>query len=137
MKNWKTKQYNLSKNISFSFSACFSFCCCCCLLFLISNNTLHVMFYTYICHWNTFQYKYIIQTTFHITKQYYARVTSKDICFPFIILFICLFPSCLDFLLFHVVLLLFRCLIDLAYLLYLKVTNHIYLLNWCIIYCLM
>ena len=27
---------------------------------LLSNNTLHVMFYTYICYWNTFQYKYII-----------------------------------------------------------------------------
>ena len=28
---------------------------------LFSNNTLHVMFYTYICYWNIFQYKSIIQ----------------------------------------------------------------------------
>ena len=35
-------------------------------VFLLSNNTLHVMFYTYICYWNTFQYMYI-QITFHVT----------------------------------------------------------------------
>ena len=28
----------------------------------------------------TLQYKYIIQITFHVVKQFHARVTSKDIC---------------------------------------------------------
>ena len=49
----------------------------------LSNNTLHVMLYTYICYWNTFQYKYIIQITFHVIKQ--SHVTSKDICLLFMI----------------------------------------------------
>ena len=39
-----------------------------CLLFIFwlfcfvlwSNNTLHLIFCTYICYWNTFQYKYIV-----------------------------------------------------------------------------
>ena len=66
MKNWKITQYNLSKNICFSFSAYFL------------GFFLYVMFYTYICYWNTtFQYKYIIQITFPVVKQPYARVTSK------------------------------------------------------------
>ena len=38
------------------------------------------MFYTYICYWNIFQYKYTTQITFHVVKQSHARVTSKDIC---------------------------------------------------------
>ena len=58
------------------------------------------MFYTYICYWNTFQYKYIIQITFHVVKQFYVRVTSKDICLLFILLFPCLFPFCLVVVLF-------------------------------------
>ena len=73
------------------------------------------MFYTYIYYWNTFQYKYITQITFHVAKQYHARVTSKDICLLLITLFICLFPLCLDFVLFHEALLFLRCLIDLVY----------------------
>ena len=50
-----------------------------CFLSLFFTNILHVMFYTYICYWNTFQYKYIIQITFHVVKQSHARVTSKDL----------------------------------------------------------
>ena len=40
-------------------------------------------------------------------------MTSEDICLLFIILFLCLFPFCLNF--FHEALLLLRCLIDLVY----------------------
>ena len=83
--------------------------------YLLSNNTLHVMFYTYICYWNTFQYKYIIQITFHIVKQSHVRVTAKYICLPFIIFFLFLFPFCLDFVLFQEALLILCCLIDLVY----------------------
>ena len=34
------------------------------------------MFYTYICY---FQYKHNVQITFHVQKQFHARVTSKDL----------------------------------------------------------
>ena len=80
----KLKKYSIQ---SFKECLCFVFCLFCFLL--LSNNTLHVMFYTYICYWNTFQYKYI---TFHAVKQSHERMTSKDICLLFIILFLCLFP---------------------------------------------
>ena len=30
------------------------------------------MFYPYICYWNTFQYKCIVQITFDVVKQSYA-----------------------------------------------------------------
>ena len=55
----------------------------CLFYFFLSNNTLHIMLYTYICYWNTFQYKYIIQNTFHVIKQ--SHETSKDICLLFMI----------------------------------------------------
>ena len=45
---------------------------------LLSDNILHLMFYTFICCWNTFQYQYILQITFHVEKQYHVRVTSKE-----------------------------------------------------------
>ena len=51
------------------------FCLFC--LSLLSNNTFHVILYTYICYWNKFQCKYIIQITFHVEKQFHARVTQK------------------------------------------------------------
>ena len=66
IKNWKTTQYNLSKNVCFSFSTCFVFS-------LLSNNTLHEMFCTYNCYWNTFQYKYIIQITFHVMCEWFQK----------------------------------------------------------------
>ena len=74
----------------------FVFCLFCFLL--LSYNTLHKMFYTYICYWNIFQYKHMIKITFHVLKQSHVRVTSKDICLYFI--FLCLFLFCLDFVLF-------------------------------------
>ena len=43
----------------------FFFFCVFCFLFL-SNNILHIMFYTYICYCNTFQFKYNIEITFHV-----------------------------------------------------------------------
>ena len=117
------------------------------LFLLLSNNTLHIMFYTYICYWNTFQYKYIIQITFHVVKQTHARVTSKDTCLLFIIFIFCQLLFCLDFVLFHEALLLLCCFISWSssppllfnwprVLLYLKVSNHIYILKWYIIQCL-
>ena len=48
------------------------------------------MFYT--CYWNTFQYKYI-QITFHVVKQYHARVTSKYFFYSLLLLFVYLFLS--------------------------------------------
>ena len=58
MKNRKTAQYNISKNVYFSFPACFVF-------LLLFNNTLHVMYYTYICYWN----KYVkFKVHWHLNK---------------------------------------------------------------------
>ena len=60
-------------------------------------------------------YKYNIQITFLVVKQSHARVTSKDISLLFIILFLCLFPFCLVFVLFYEAFLFLHCLIDLVY----------------------
>ena len=46
--------------------------------FSLSNNTLHVMFYTYICYWNRIQYKYIIQITFYLVHPWFQRKQSKS-----------------------------------------------------------
>ena len=73
---------------------------------LLSNNTLHVMLYTSICYWNTFQYKY---------NNLIIQLTLKYIFLLFIILFLCLFLFCLDLFLFYEALLFPRCLIDLVY----------------------
>ena len=70
------------------------------------------MFFTYICYWNTFHYKYIIQAAVHAVKESHAPVILKEICLLFII-FLCLFPCFLDFILFPEGYL--HCLIDLAY----------------------
>ena len=101
---WKIEIFSIQ-----SFKEClfFVFCLFCCFL-LLSNNTLHLMFYCYICYWSTFQYKHIIQIT--VVKQSDARVTSKDICLFFIVLFLCPFSSCLDFVFFNETLLLLCCL---------------------------
>ena len=56
-----------------------------------------------------------MQITFHDVKQSHARMTLKNICLLFIILFFCLLPFCLDFVLFHEALLLLRYLTDLVY----------------------
>ena len=66
-------------------------------------------------------------------KQSHARVTSKDICLLFIILFLCLFPFCLDF--YFMKLSSFLVNWPCAQL-YLKVSNRIYVLKWYIIHCL-
>ena len=110
MKKGKTSRCNLSRNVCFSFSACIDFLCAC-----LSNNTLHVMFYTYTSYWNTFQYKYAIQITFHVVKRSHGRASTKDIYLLFVILFLCLFLFCLNFVLFLKALLLLRCLIDLVH----------------------
>ena len=73
MKNYSTQP----------FKECLFFIFCLFYFLFLSNNTLHIMLYTYICYWNTFQYKYIIQITFHVIKQ--SHVTSKDICLLFMI----------------------------------------------------
>ena len=90
--------YENLKNYSIkSLKECLFFVFCLCWFLSLSNNTLHVMFYTYICYWNTFKYTWITQITFHGVKQSHSRVTSKDIYLLFIIFFLCLFLSCLDF----------------------------------------
>ena len=92
-KNWKTVQS------LFFFLFLLSF-------LLLSNNTLHVMLHSYISYWNTFQYKCTLHYYFSCRKTISARVTSEDICFILILLFPCLFPFCLDFILFNEALLL-------------------------------
>ena len=93
----KLKNYGILQ----SFKECLFFVLCLFCFLLLSNKPLHVIIYTYIGYWNTFQYKYMIQITFHVVKQCDAPVTSEDICLLYIILFLCLFPFCLDFALFH------------------------------------
>ena len=91
---------SLKNYIIQSFKECLFSAFCLFRFLLLSNNTLLFMFYTYICHWNMFQNKYIRQITFHVVKHSPAQVTSKDICLLFIILFLRLFLFCLDFVLF-------------------------------------
>ena len=98
------------KNYSIqSFKECLFFIFCLFCFLLLSNNTFHLVFCTNICNWNKFQYKHIV------VKQFYAQVSSKDICLFFIILFLCLFSFCLNFAWFHEALLLLRSLTDLVY----------------------
>ena len=104
LKNWSMQ----------SFKECLFFVFCLFCFLLLSNNTLHVMCYTYICYWNIFQYKYVIQITFHVVKQFHARVTSKDIYLLFIILFF-YFRFILTFFLFREAVLFLHCLINLGY----------------------
>ena len=105
----KLKNYSTQSLKEYLFLAFNLFC------FLLSNNTHHVMFFTYTCYWGIFQYKYIIQITFHVVKQSHVRLTSKDICLLFIILFLSVLSFCLNFVLFPEALLLLCCLIDLVY----------------------
>ena len=63
---------------------------------------------------------YVIEAHFSINtlhKLLFISRTSdlKDICLLSITLFICLFPFCLDFVLFHEALLFLLCLNDLVY----------------------
>ena len=71
--------YEKVKNYSMQFfKECLFFVFCLFCFLLLSNNTLYLMFYTFICYWNTFQYQYISQITFHVVKQYHVRVISKE-----------------------------------------------------------
>ena len=72
----KMKNYSLQ-----SFKECLFFVFCLFCLVLLYNMTLHVMFYTHICYWNTFQYKYLIQITFHAVKPSHARLISKEVLY--------------------------------------------------------
>ena len=86
--------YEKLKNYSEqSFKECLCLVLCLLYFLLLSNSTLHLMFYIHICYWSTFQYKYIIQITFHVVKQSHTQMTSKDICLLFIMLFLYLFYS--------------------------------------------
>ena len=72
--------YEKMKNCSTqSFKECLFFVLFLFCFLLLSNNTLHVMSYAYICYWNTIQYKYIIQITLY-------TVVSKVKCIILIIL---------------------------------------------------
>ena len=95
---------------------------------------------------------FVIETRFNMNTLYtnyfsYRPTMScarefRRYLFTLIILFLCLFLFCLDFVLFHEALLLLRCLIAslLNWLtwvqLYLKVPNHTYILKWYIIHSL-
>ena len=79
----------------------FVFCLFCFLL--LSNNTLHLMFYTYICYSNIFQYKYIIQI--NCPKTILCACDFKIYLFNIYHIFVCL-----DFILFHEALILLCCL---------------------------
>ena len=130
----KLKNYSIQSFQKHLWKEILVFCLFCFLL--LSNNSLQVLFYIYICYWNTFQYKYNTQITFHVVKQSHARVFSKDICLLFIPLFLCRFPflSRLRFISWSSPPPL---LINWSRVrLYLKVPNHIYLLKWYIIHCL-
>ena len=83
------------KNFSIhSFKKCLFFVFCLFWFLLLSNNTVHVIFYTYICYWNTFQYK-------HNNLTISCAIDFKRYHIIFIILFLCLFLLCLDFVLFY------------------------------------
>ena len=124
--------YEKMKNYSTQFfKECLFFVFCLFCFLLLSNNTLHVMFYTYICYWNTFQYKYITLITFHVVKQSHVRVTSKDICLLLIMFFVY----------FRLILISWSSPPPLLFnwprvQLYLKVPHHIYVLKWYIFHCL-
>ena len=61
----KLKNYPIQpKNFCFLFFACF--------VFLLSHNTLHVMFYIYIYYWNTFQYVYSLKRP----TNFYCRICT-------------------------------------------------------------
>ena len=98
MKNGKTTQ-----------SLFFVFCLFCFLL--LSNNTLDVMFYTYICYWNTFQYKCTIQIIFSCRKTISCASDFKRYLFT-LLLFLRLFLFCLDIALFQEALLILQCWTD-------------------------
>ena len=119
---WTLKNYSVHSFKECLFFVLYKFC-----FLLLPNNTLHVMFCIYICYWNIFQYKYIIQITFHVVKQSCARVTSKSYLFTLFYIYH-LFPFCLKFVLFHEAFLLLRCSITLVYS-YVENSKHIYLLN--------
>ena len=113
--------YEKLKNYSIKFFNESLFFLFCLFWFLsLSNNTLHVMFYTYICYWNIFQYNYIIQITFHVLKKSHARVILKDVyfllCYFFPFYYMKLSPCSLFS---------WPCVQ-----LHLKVPKHIYVLNW-------
>ena len=78
-------------NLCFLFSACFVFGY---YLITLSNNLSNntVIFYTYICYWNTFQYKYINYTNYFSCCKIISHVSdfkSKDVFT--LILFLCLY----------------------------------------------
>ena len=57
--------YEKLKNFSIqSFKECLFFIFCLFCFLLLSNNTLHVILWTYVRYWNTFQYKYVSASDF-------------------------------------------------------------------------
>ena len=84
----------------------FVFCLFCFLL--LSNNTLHLMFYTYICYSNIFQYKYIIQI--NCPKTILCACDFKIYLFNIYHIISLFIFVCLDFILFHEPLILLCCL---------------------------
>ena len=116
MKNWKITQYNLSKNVCFTFSACFVFCYC-----LITPSIL--------CSVLIFYWKHIsIKTDY--TNYCRKTIPCASDCKRYL------------FILYHIISLSIFVLSRLRFInwthvqLYLKVPNHIYVLKWPNIHCL-
>ena len=113
--------YEKLKNDSIqSFQECSFFVFCLFCFLLLSNSTLHVIFYTYICYWNTFScagdYKRYLFTLHHI-------ISLSISVLPQLRFISWSSPPPLLFNWLRVQL-------------YLKVPNHIYVLKWHIFYCL-
>ena len=113
--------WKIEKLLNTIFKECLFFVFCLICFLLLSGNTLHITFCTYICYWNTFQYKCIIQITFHVVKQSHARVTWKDISLSHYFFAYSRFVSTLFYE---------------ALLLLLKFLSLVFVLKWYIIHCL-
>ena len=76
----KLKNYSIQFFKECMFFVFYLFC-----ILLLSNNTIYLMFYTYICCWNTFQYKHTIQSTMSCANDFkrYLFTLCHIISLPF------------------------------------------------------
>ena len=72
---------NFKKYLISPFKGCLFLVFCLFYFLFVSYNSLHVVLHTYICNWNTFQYKYFIQSASHVVKLSFPRKIDKY--FPF------------------------------------------------------
>ena len=105
---YNTSIRKIEKLLNTIFQRMFFFVFCLFCFMLLSNNTLHVMLYTYICYWNTFQYKYI-----YFSCRKIMSCASDIKRYLFSLYHIISLPISVLLVLFHEALLLFRCLFSL------------------------